>query len=113
MKTVTKLWIGLAILIVLSPVGLLLPEHFKAGAAWGEWGVDEIQKLVGYIPQGLAKLSGVWNAPIPDYAFKGSEGKGLGSFGAGYIISALGGVSITAVILLVLGRLLTKKDEKK
>jgi hypothetical protein len=112
MKTVTKLWIGLAILIVLSPLGLFLPEHFKAGAAWGEWGVDEIQKLLGYIPQGLAKLSSVWNAPIPDYAFKGTEGKGLAPLSAGYIISALVGVVITVAVLLVVGRFLTKKDEK-
>ncbi len=77
MKITTKLWLGLVILIALSPLGLFLTEHFKAGAAWGEWGIDEIQKLVGYIPQGLAKLSNIWSAPFPDYAFKGWEEKGL------------------------------------
>ncbi|MDD5354906.1 MAG: cobalamin biosynthesis protein, partial [bacterium] len=63
MKLAAKLWIGIVVLIVLSPLGLLLPEHFKAGNAWGEWGVDEMRKLVGYIPRGLAKLSGLWQAP--------------------------------------------------
>ena len=40
MKIITKLWIGMIVLICLSPLGLLIPEHFKAGAAWGEWGAD-------------------------------------------------------------------------
>ena len=56
MKIITKLWIGLGVLIILSPLGIILPEHFKAGSAWGEWGADEMQKLVGYIPQGLEKV---------------------------------------------------------
>ena len=56
MKLITKFWIGIAVLIVLSPLGLILPDHFKAGSAWGEWGADEMQKLVGYIPKGLEKL---------------------------------------------------------
>ena len=47
MKLTTKFWIGIVVLIVLSPLGLILPEHFKAGSAWGEWGADEMQKLVG------------------------------------------------------------------
>ncbi len=38
MKITTKFLIGIAVLIVLSPLGLILPEHFKAGSAWGEWG---------------------------------------------------------------------------
>ena len=57
MKITTKFWIGLGVLAVLSPLGLLLPEHFKAGSAWGEWGIDEIQRLAGYVPVGLEKLS--------------------------------------------------------
>ncbi len=44
MKIVTKLWIGLAVLIVLSPLGLILPERFKAGDAWGEWGTDGVKE---------------------------------------------------------------------
>lgn len=56
MKTVTKLWIGLGILAVVSPLGLILPEYFKAGDAWGEWGTDTIKDLVGYTPVGLEKI---------------------------------------------------------
>jgi hypothetical protein len=111
MKITTKLWIGIAVLIVLSPLGLILPEHFKAGAAWGEWGADEIQKLVGYIPQGLEKLSSLWNAPIPDYAFKGWEEKGLPYLSLAYIISAVVGIGLTVMAVLIIGKILVKKGE--
>ncbi len=110
MKITTKLWIGIFVLIILSPLGLILPEHFKAGAAWGEWGVEEMQKLVGYIPRGLAKLSSLWNAPIPDYTFKGWEGKGLSHLSFAYIISAVVGILITVLVILLIGKILAKKD---
>ena len=111
MKITTKLWIGLAILIILSPLGLILPEHFKASSAWGEWGADEMQKLVGYIPQGLEKLSGLWNAPMPDYAFKGWEEKGLPHLSLAYIISAIIGICIIVAAVLFIGKILSKKDD--
>lgn len=111
MKTATKLWIGLGILIILSPLGIFLPEYFKAGAAWGEWGIDEIQKLVGYIPKGLEKLSGLWNAPVPDYAFKGWEEKGLGHMSFAYIISAIVGIGIVVLVIMCIGKLLAKKGD--
>ena len=109
MKITTKFWIGLGGLIILSPLGLLLPAYFKSSAAWGEWGIDEIQKLVGYIPQGLSKISTFWSAPIPDYAFKGWESKPWASLSLAYIFSAIIGVFICVGIVLCLGKLLSKK----
>jgi hypothetical protein len=111
MKITTKFWIGIAILIMISPLGLILPEHFKAGSAWGEWGADEMQKLVGYIPRGLEKLSGLWSAPIPDYAFKGWENKGLAHLSFAYIISALAGIGIIISVIMGIGKLLAKKGD--
>jgi hypothetical protein len=111
MKIITKFWVGLGILILLSPLGLLLPEHFKAGSAWGEWGADEIHKLVGYIPGGFEKLSGLWKAPIPEYAFKGWKEKGLSHLSFAYIISAVVGIGITVIAVLLIGKFLTKKGE--
>lgn len=110
MKITTKFWIGLAILIILSPVGLILPDHFKAGSAWGEWGVEEMQKLVGYIPQGLEKLASLWSAPIPDYAFKGWEEMGLPRLSLAYIVSALVGIGITVIVVMVIGKILVRKE---
>ena len=109
MKITTKLWGGLGVLIVLSPLGLILPEYFKAGAAWGEWGIDEMKKLAGYVPQGLEKLSRLWNAPLPDYAFKGWEERGLSHLSFAYIISALVGIAITVIAVLFIGKLLARK----
>jgi len=111
MKLAAKLWIGIGILIVLSPLGLLLPEYFKVGSAWGEWGADEIQKMVGYIPKGLAKLSGLWQAPLPDYAFKGWEEKGLPSLSFAYIISAATGIVVVILVALIIGKFLSKKGD--
>lgn len=111
MKTTTKLWVGIAVLIALSPLGLFLPEHFKAGSAWGEWGADEMQKLLGYIPQGLTKLSSLWNAPMPDYAFKGWEGKGLSHLSVAYIISAIVGIIIVVIVAFIIGRMLQRKGD--
>ena len=109
MTLTKKLWIGIGVLIVLSPIGLILPDHFKAGAAWGEWGSDEMQKLVGYIPHGLEKLSSLWSAPIPDYAFKGWEEKGLTHLSFAYIVSAIVGMALIAALTWLLGKVLTKK----
>ena len=111
MKILTKLWIGLGVLIILSPLGLILPEHFKAGSAWGEWEADEMQKLVGYVPRGLKKLSDLWNAPMPDYAFKGWEEKGLPYLSFAYIVSAIVGIGIITLVVWGIGKLLTSKDD--
>ena len=51
-----KLWIGLFIMALLTPLGVLLPEKFKAEEAWGEWGAEKLEKVLGYVPEGLKKL---------------------------------------------------------
>lgn len=111
MKTMTKLWIGIGALILLSPLGLILPDHFKAGAAWGEWGTDEIGKWFGYVPQGLEKLNGLWKAPIPDYAFKGWEDKGLAPMSLAYILSGILGAGLVCLVIWLLGKFLAKKGD--
>jgi len=110
MKITTKFLLGLGVLIILSPLGLILPDHFKAGAAWGEWGADKMKELVGYVPQGVEKLSGLWNAPMPDYVFKGWEGKGLGNLSLAYIVSAVLGITAIVVVVLLLSKVLVKEE---
>jgi len=111
MKIFTKLWLGVIALAILSPLGLILPAYFKSNSAWGEWSAGELQKLLGYLPQGLGKLSGIWNAPLPDYALKSSSSKGLPHQGFDYIISAVAGIVIVVLIVWLIGRILFKKGE--
>jgi hypothetical protein len=111
MKITAKLWLGVAILIALSPLGLILPERFKAGSAWGEWGVTEIHKIAGYVPKGMAKLSTLWNAPLPDYAFQGWKEKGLPHLSFAYVISALAGIAVISAAAWLIGKMLAKKDD--
>ncbi len=110
MTTVRKLWIGLFALIVLSPLGVILPHFLKARSAWGEWGADETHRLVGYVPQGLKNLANLWTAPLPEYAFKGWEGKGLPQLSFAYIISAILGIGLTACVMYLFGKFLEKKE---
>lgn len=111
MKITIKLWIFLGVLVLLSPLGLILPDHFKAGAAWGEWGGDEVKELVGYIPAGLEKLGSLWNSPIPDYAFKGWEEKGLTHLSFAYIFSAILGSALVILAVWLMGKLLVKQNK--
>lgn len=109
-----RLWVGLAALMIASPLGLL-----AAGTAWGEWGVEdfaspetrlEILNASGQIappeaaPQGLARLASLWTAPIPDYA----PGF-LHSASVGYILSAILGCGLILLACLLLSRFAFRK----
>jgi cobalt/nickel transport protein len=104
-----KLWIGIAILVLLAPLGLMLPELFHAGGAWGEWGVDEIKEIAGYVPEGLKRLSELWSAPFSDYAFKGWH-KGIKSYVA-YTVSGLLGVVVVVGCAFLFAKII-KRGEK-
>jgi hypothetical protein len=106
-----KLWIGIGILIFLAPLGLILPELFKASGAWGEWGADEVRNIAGYLPKGLKRLSELWSAPIPDYAFTGWD-KGVKSYIA-YIVSGLIGVVLVVAVSYVLGKILKRGTNER
>jgi len=108
MKIISKFWIFIGVLIVLSPLGLLLPEHFKSGSAWGEWGTGQMRQLVGYVPKGLEKLSNLWRAPIPDYAFNGWKDQSLPALSLAYVFSAVIGILICVVVVFILGKFLKK-----
>jgi cobalt/nickel transport protein len=111
MKSINKLWIGIIILILLSPIGLILPEKFEAGTAWGEWGLDEIEQQLGFVPEGMEQSAETWSAPMPDYAFKNQEEAPISVQSISYIISGIIGVAIVAAISLIIGKLLAKREE--
>jgi cobalt/nickel transport system permease protein len=94
----------IAVLIAATPLGLL-----ATGAAWGEWGAEEIADVVtngealGYTPEGLANG---WSleALMPDYALDGMNEI------AAYILSAVIGVALL-IILFKLFSIPFQKDK--
>lgn len=102
-----KLAISLLILAILTPIGLWLPEKFEAGSAWGEWSLEEVSKDIGYTPKGMEKVSNIWKALIPDYSFSNTENKTV--IILSYIASAIIGISLSILILILLGKIISKK----
>ena len=104
-----RILVVLALLILACPVGLILPEVFKAGGAWGEGSPEEVGKSVGYVPEGLKRLSELWSAPMPDYSVKGLESAGRAGTSIFYVISAVLGVAVCGVAIFFIGKLLLRK----
>ena len=109
-RAARPLWIGLAVMMILTPLGLL-----AAGTAWGEWGAEDFadagaraeiaavtlnQAPPSKAPAGLEKLSSVWSAPLPDYAPPWMKSAQLG-----YMLSALLGVGLILSVCLLIGTL--------
>ena len=109
------LWIGLAALVVATPLGLI-----AAGTAWGEWGVEDFTDAQARleiaqasadvappqaVPGGLERLAALWPAPIPDYvpAFIADER-------LGYVASALIGCALIVLGFAIAARLAGRRQ---
>ena len=99
MKKLTKLYIGLFIIALLTPIGLL-----ASGDAWGEWGREAFIKMIGYVPKGIERFSEIWHAPFRDYSIRGT-----GDY-IGYILSAFGGILLILLITWGVGKILAHKN---
>jgi cobalt/nickel transport protein len=99
-----KLWLGLLIMALLTPVGIYLPEKLGAGEAWGEWGADALKKLIGYVPSGLERLTDTWKAPISDYNFGGADASSAIKV-ISYISSAMIGIGVVAGVVYLIAKL--------
>jgi cobalt/nickel transport system permease protein len=109
-KSLRKLWITVALLMFLTPLGIL-----AGGTAWGEWSATQVnaaahaeissggQNRVQTIatPAGLQRLSSLWTAPIPNYAPQFVKSPSFG-----YLLSAMFGVGLLMAFSLVLQRFL-------
>ena len=102
-----KLWIGLLMMALLTPLGILLPETFNSGEAWGEWGIDKLEKLLGYVPEGLKRLADLWRAPIADYNF-GGENTSMAVRVVSYVVSGLLGIGICALVVFMVWRFIAR-----
>jgi cobalt/nickel transport system permease protein len=91
-------WLALIVSALATPLGLLAP-----GTAWGEWGSHQLAELgLKFIPEGLLKLEGLWGAPMAGY-----EVPALGNASLGYVVSALLGVVLVSVIVVLFAALFT------
>ena len=107
-RTTRPLWAALAILMILTPLGIL-----AAGSAWGEWSPEDFTNQASrsqiaaasgshlppaQAPAGLRRLASFWTAPMPRYAppFLKSE-----TFG--YMLSAVSGTGLIILVFLFAG----------
>jgi cobalt/nickel transport system permease protein len=108
-RSLRPLWAGLAILLVLTPLGIL-----AAGSAWGEWMASAHsdpaarQQIVAssmnhaapvHVPLGLEKLSTIWTAPFARYA-----PPYVRHVAFGYALSGMFGVGLVVAAFLMLAR---------
>jgi hypothetical protein len=95
-KRYRNLCVALGALVILSPLGLI-----ATGTAFGEWGPDQLQDKIGFVPAGLVRMADLWShAPLKDYGIPGFDGSFIQS-AAGYILSAVVGVILVASIMTI------------
>lgn len=93
-----RLWVVFLLLLLLTPLGLI-----ATGSAWGEWDEETLRNLVGYVPAGILRFGeGVLKPFLPDYTLPGREGRGWEV--VGYVLSAVVGTTVTALIAHALVR---------
>lgn len=112
MNITKKLWLGIGILALMSPLGIIIPKWFGAEGAWGEWGLDAIEKAAGFVPEGMKRIAEIWKAPLPDYALP-IQNKGLAIESFGYILSAIIGVILIACVMYLITKLLGRRERAK
>lgn len=97
----SALWLGLAVLAAISPLGLL-----ARGEAWGEWSATDLAARAGYTPAGLARIEEHgWKGfnLLPDY---------LSDHGAwAYVAAAAAGIALIAAASFLIGSLLKQRNE--
>ena len=106
LATARKLWLALAALLILTPLGIL-----AVGSAWGEWTARDFadpqarREIAAAshnlappsaAPRGLERLSAIWTAPLSRYA-----PSFIRSAAFGYLVSAMVGVGLIIALGIV------------
>ena len=115
-NSLRRLWIAVALLMVLTPLGIL-----AAGKAWGEWSPSELatRQSAGQtasaagnsvappaIPAGMQRFAKLWTAPFPAYAPNFVK-----SARFGYFLSAMFAVGILLLVSLMAQHLVQRRRE--
>jgi cobalt/nickel transport system permease protein len=108
-RSLRPLWIGLAVLLILTPLGIL-----AAGSAWGEWVASDFSNpaarqqiaattlhapVPSRAPAGLERLSSLWTAPFARYA-----PPYIRSTAFGYLLSAMFGAGLVTLACAGVGK---------
>lgn len=109
MKPYRTLLIALLVMALLAPIGVYLPQILKAGSAWGEWGIEEVRRMVDYAPAGMEKTAERWKAPMPDYAPAGREDASSPARGFYYLLSAFLGAAACGAGAWLLARRIARR----
>src|SRR5476649_175084 len=117
-RATKRLWLALAVLLILTPLGIL-----AVGSAWGEWSPEDFsnpdtraqiatasrnQAPPAQAPRGLQRLATFWTAPIPRYA----PGF-LKSASFGYALSAIAGAGLIIFFVFLSGWLSRRLPQRK
>ena len=115
-RSTRPLWAGLALLLVLTPLGIL-----AGGSAWGEWSARDFSNPQGRAqiasasrntpppldpPRGLGRLSSLWMAPFPQYA------PFVRRPAIGYALSAMFGSGAIILVMLMAGALVPRRRDR-
>ncbi len=96
-----RLAVIMGILIILSPLGIIIPGLFKAQGAWGEWDTGTLKNMAGFIPEGIKKLSDLWHPVMPDYNIRKWTDAGILKTSSGYLVSGLVGAGLAWIIAYI------------
>jgi cobalt/nickel transport system permease protein len=100
-----RLWVLLAVLVILVPLGLLAP-----GSAFAEWSASQLETVFGMTaPAGLTSLEGLYNAPLSGYGVPGATT--FTEISLGYVLAAAIGVSILGLSLFAFYRIKSKTSD--
>ena len=108
-KLQKRILITLLILCLVTPLGIIMPMFFNTGKAWGEWSAATIRDFIGYVPEGLARYSDAWKAPLPDYL--SAAGNSMAHRSGFYIVSGIFGATLAFVIMLLISKLVIRNEK--
>ena len=105
-RTLGTAYVAIAII---SPIGLIAP-----GFAYGEGSPDDLQNELGYVPQGLQDVSGIFSAPFKNYnvplPFFNAEDAPMWHTAIGYEVAGLIGILVLGAILWGIGSAVRRKE---
>ncbi len=89
------LLIALCSVVILSPIGLLTGD-----SPWGEWNAGELAAMLGFIPEGMGELHGLWKGGVmPGYELAGVNNA------LAYVLSALAASVVSVLVIYMVVRL--------